>query len=150
MKPGRQGMAPWATPTDGGRLQVLRDASPWQFTPPEPDDSAAFDWQTAASRCQGRRREGIGPTVTLARMCRHPRSQGLRIGFLPHEGRDFRLVYLLQWSDVPMPRHGPAPGPGNVRKMPMRQTGFYTYVMDAISGERLFEQETNRADPWRG
>lgn len=82
-------------------------------------------------------------------MCRHPRSQG-RIGLLPHDGRDFRLVYLPQWSDVPVVGSGPAPGPGKVRNVAMRQTGFFTYILDAISGERLLEQVTNSADPWRG
>lgn len=143
-RPGQQGRAPWATPTEGGRLRARRDAPPWEFASPEPDDFAAFDWRAAAGRCRGRR-EGIGPSVTLARLCRHPGSQGRPIGLLPHGGRDFRLVYLLQWSDVPVAGNGPAPGPG---KVPVRQTGSYTYIMDAISGERLREQVTNSADPW--
>ena len=90
----------WATPVDGGRLQVLLDALPWQFAPPEPGDAPSFEWRAAAAQYAGPR-AGIGPTVTLARMGCHPRSQG-RIGLLPHDGRDFRLVYLLQWSGVPV------------------------------------------------
>ncbi len=144
-KLGPHGKAPWATPIDGGRLQVLRDASPLQFAPPEPDDAATFDWRTAASRYPGPM-AGVGPTVTLARMCRNPGARG-PVGYLPHNGRDFRLVFLLQWRDVPMAVNGPAPGSGAVRDAPLRQIGFVIGCVDAISGEQLSRTTTNRVDP---
>jgi hypothetical protein len=139
--------APWASPVDAGRLTEVRSTPPHQFVPPEPNDAAAFGWLEAANRSEGVRR-GNGPTVTLARMCRHPRSQGSNIIGLPSEGQADRLVYLLEWTNVPMIRRGPAPSSGQVRREPEPSMGSRMDVVDAISGEPLFRRETNNPDPW--
>jgi hypothetical protein len=131
-----RGVATWADPTDGGRLQRGVTESPREFTPPASDDQAAFDWQSALSRYPGPTpRTGVGPAVTLARM----RRCGETVS---------RLVYVLRWDHVQVRSLGGPALQGGESVSARSHTGFWISVMDAISAEHIFALQSNRTEAW--